>query len=163
MTGAAREASIAAFLRANGFAPEDAQPLAQDASFRRYLRLKGGAVLMDAPPPEDTRPFLRIAAHLAALGLSVPRILAADAVAGLVIEEDLGDDLFSAILSDTNIGTLFDAAVDALIVFQRAAPPPDLPPWVQHQVPVQVGVLEERRVDEERERGEEREGEVGLG
>ena len=129
MTGAARDASIAAFLRANGFAPEDAQPLAQDASFRRYLRLRGGAVLMDAPPPEDTRPFLRIAAHLAALGLSVPRILAADAVAGLVIEEDLGDDLFSAILSDTNIDTLFDAAVDALIVFQRAAPPNGLPAW----------------------------------
>ena len=53
-------------------------PLAQDASFRRYLRLSGDAVLMDAPPPEDVGPFLRIAEHLSSIGLSVPRILAVD-------------------------------------------------------------------------------------
>ena len=38
------------------------------------------------------RPFLRIAAHLAGLGLSVPDIIAADLAAGLVLEEDLGDE-----------------------------------------------------------------------
>ncbi len=138
----ARDAAIARFLRANGFRPEDASPLAQDASFRKYWRVKGGAVLMDAPPPEDTGPFLRIAAHLAALGLSVPRILAADEAAGLILEEDLGDDLFSAILSDTNIGPLFDAAIDALLVIQRAAPPAGLPAWgIEAMIQTATGTL----------------------
>ena len=62
-----RDAQIAGFLRRHGFDPADAEPLAQDASFRRYLRLRGArpAVLMDAPPPEDVRPFLSIAAVVA--------------------------------------------------------------------------------------------------
>jgi N-acetylmuramate 1-kinase len=125
----ARDPIIEWFLATHGFAFRDAKPLAQDASFRRYLRLRGGAVLMDAPPPEDVRQFLRLAAHLTGLGLSVPRITAADEARGLVIEEDLGDDLFSAILTETNADTLFDAAIDALIVLHRAAPPSGVPAW----------------------------------
>jgi aminoglycoside/choline kinase family phosphotransferase len=125
----AREHLIDLFLTANGFARHEARPLAQDASFRRYLRLRGGAVLMDAPPPEDVRPFLRIAAHLSAIGLSVPRIAAAGEAAGLVIEEDFGDSLFSSILTEANAEELLDAAVDALIAMQRAAPPQGLPVW----------------------------------
>ncbi len=130
MTEPARERLIERFLAANGFALHEAQPLAQDASFRRYLRLPC-AVLMDAPPPEDVRPFLRIASHLAQLGLAVPRILAADAANGLVLEEDLGDALFSAILTEANAEALFDAAIDALVVMHRAAPPDGLPPWAR--------------------------------
>lgn len=149
-----RDSRIAAFLARHGYAAAQAAPLAQDASFRRYLRLTGGprpAVLMDAPPPEDVLPFLRIAAHLAGIGLSVPQIVAADAEAGLVLEEDLGDALLAASwpasplpspqesagadgrdqpghdpARDDAIGA---AAIDALVAFQRAAPPADLPPW----------------------------------
>ena len=136
-----REALIAEFLARAGYADASAEPLAQDASFRRYLRLIGGprpAVLMDAPPPEDVRPFCRIAAHLAGIGVSVPEIIAADEVAGLLLEEDLGDDLFPVHLSRSRercTGSsgeaieLFDAAVDVLVAMQRAAPPPDLPLW----------------------------------
>jgi hypothetical protein len=98
-----RDAEIAGFLARHGYAGALAAPLAQDASFRRYLRLTGGrrpAVLMDAPPPEDVRPFLRIAAHLAGIGISVPEIFAADAAAGLVLEEDLGDALYPAVMGE---------------------------------------------------------------
>lgn len=129
MNDPGREQVIEQFLAAHGFALRDALPLAQDASFRRYLRLRGGAVLMDAPRPEDVRPLLRIAAHLSRVGLSVPRIIGADETNGLVIEEDLGDDLFSAILTEANAERLFDAAIDALIVMHRAAPPTGLPAW----------------------------------
>lgn len=122
-----RDEIIAAFLAQHGFAAAHAVPLAQDASFRRYLRLTGGprpAVLMDAPPPEDVRPFLRIGAHLASVGLSVPEIIAADESAGLVLEEDLGDDLLGKPDHDQ-----WDAAVDTLVAMQRAAPPENLPAW----------------------------------
>jgi hypothetical protein len=131
-----RDAEIARFLAAHGYAAATAAPLAQDASFRRYLRLTGGpspAVLMDAPPPEDVAPFLRLATHLAGLGLAAPRIIAADPAAGLVLEEDLGDALFATLLDAPGTGpdpaALLDAAIDALIVLQRAAPPPGLPRW----------------------------------
>ncbi len=144
---------IAEFLASRGYAVARAEPLAQDASFRRYLRLTGGprpAVLMDAPPPEDIRPFVRIAGHLAAVGLSVPEILATDEDEGLLLEEDLGDDLVSGFIDaptptlprfagegvqhqncslSPEVPTLFDAAVDLLVALQRATPPPGLPLW----------------------------------
>jgi N-acetylmuramate 1-kinase len=127
-----RDDQIAVFLARNGYAPSDAEPLAQDAGFRRYLRIRGDrpAVLMDAPPPEDVRPFLRIAAHLRGIGVPVPAIFAADAVRGLILEEDFGDDLLSLLLDrgDAPDG-LLDAAVDALIVMQRAVAPDGLPAW----------------------------------
>ena len=146
-----RDALISEFLQRNGYARAHAEPLAQDASFRRYLRLARGprpAVLMDAPPPEDIRPFIRIAAHLAHVGASVPEIIAANEAEGLLLEEDLGDDLLSAFVDDTpptslsraagdgwgggatrRLTPLFDAAVDTLVAIQRAPPPPDLPRW----------------------------------
>src|ERR1700734_1783172 len=95
-----RDDLIALFVARNGFPPDHLEPLEQDASFRRYLRIRGDrpAVLMDAPPPEDVRPFLRIAAYLRGIGLRVPAILAAEEARGLVLEEDLGDDLLSLLL-----------------------------------------------------------------
>jgi aminoglycoside/choline kinase family phosphotransferase len=90
-----RERIIAAFLARVGYDAARTEPLAQDASFRRYLRLSGGprrAVLMDAPPPEDIRPFVRIAGHLAGIGVSVPEIYAVDETQGLLLEEDFGNE-----------------------------------------------------------------------
>ena len=88
------------------------------------------AVLMDAPPPEDVRPFLRIAAHLRTIGVPVPRIFAADETSGLVLEEDFGDDLLSVLLDHNEPpDPLLDAAVDALVIMQRAPPPEGLPAW----------------------------------
>jgi len=128
----ARDGLIAAFLARHGFGTARAVPLAQDASFRRYLRLLAGprpAILMDARPPEDIRPFVHLARHLATIGLSPPEIIAADPEQGLLLEEDLGDGLFPSLLSSASAGTLFDAAVDVLLAMQRAPPPPGLPRW----------------------------------
>jgi hypothetical protein len=130
-----RDVLIAAFLGRQGYSAARAEPLAQDASFRRYLRLIGGprpAVLMDAPPPEDIRPFVRIARHLAGIGVSVPEIIAADEGEGLLLEEDLGDDLYPlhlARLRERWSSALFTAAVDVLVAVQRTPPPPNLPAW----------------------------------
>ncbi len=57
-------AGAAAFLARHGWAGARIEPLAGDASFRRYFRVHDGgrtAVLMDAPPEhEDSRPFLGV-------------------------------------------------------------------------------------------------------
>lgn len=124
-----RQDIIAAFLRRHGYGEARAEPLAQDASFRRYFRLAGGplpAVLMDAPPPEDIRPFLRVGDHLARIGVAVPKVFAADETTGLLLEEDLGDELVFNIPSPD---VQFDAAIDVLVAIQRASPPSDLPGW----------------------------------
>jgi N-acetylmuramate 1-kinase len=131
-----RKGLIDRFLAAQGFGEARSEPLAQDASFRRYLRLtrqQAGeprrAVLMDAPPPEDVGPFLEIAGRLARAGLSVPQIIGVDRTAGLLLEEDLGDDLLSSLADDADRRILFDAAVDALVAMQRGASESGLPQW----------------------------------
>jgi aminoglycoside/choline kinase family phosphotransferase len=139
-----RERLIAAFLDRNGYGAAWAEPLAQDASFRRYLRLTGGprpAVLMDAPPPEDIRPFVEIARHLAGIGVSVPEIVAFDAPEGLLLEEDFGDDLFPKLIAvaantppplpqgEGECLVLLDTAIDALVAMQHAPVPTGLPVW----------------------------------
>ena len=107
-------------------------PLAGDASNRRYLRLidpktNMPAVLMDAPPNkgEDIRPFVRIAQYLNGLGLSTPRILYTDEATGLLLLEDLGDDLFARVIPrDPTCETLlYTAATDVLVALHQHAPP----------------------------------------
>ena len=91
-----------AFLKSAGFGAARLAPLPSDASARRYTRLLGGprpALLMEAPPPENTRPFIAIARHILGLGLSAPEIIAADPDQGLVLLEDFGDDTHSALLA----------------------------------------------------------------
>ena len=125
-----RAALIDAFLRRAGWGGAHRAPLAGDASQRRYERLtRDGerAVLMDAPPErgEDVRPFVRVARLLAGWGLSPPAILAEDCEVGLLLLEDLGDDLYATILA-TDPGrerALYEAAVDALVALHAHAPP----------------------------------------
>jgi N-acetylmuramate 1-kinase len=84
-----------AFLDSCGWGGALVEPLAGDASFRRYFRVIHGsrtAVLMDAPPTrEDVRPFVAIAEWLLSVGLSAPEILARDVDQGLLLLADFGD------------------------------------------------------------------------
>lgn len=127
-----RAVAIEGYLARNGYAAAAAEPVAQDASFRRYLRLTGGprpAVLMDAPPPEDIKAFVMIGRHLAGIGVSVPLVFAADEGQGLLLEEDFGDTSVAHLIGTSVAPGVFDAIVDTLAVLQRAAPPRDLPRW----------------------------------
>ncbi len=131
-----RAGVIAAFLAAHGWGEAERRPLAGDASFRRYERLTLGserAVLMDAAADsEDVGPFVRMARHLKGLGLSAPQIFARDVAAGLVLEEDLGDDTYTRVLaSGGDEGALYATAVDLLIDLHRMgdAVPAGLPAY----------------------------------
>lgn len=111
------------FLTRCGLAAAARAPLPGDASFRRYLRVADGAarfIVMDAPPPlEDVRPFLRVARHLRALGLSAPEILAADEAAGFLLLEDFGDATFTRVLaSGGDEAALYELATETLIALQ---------------------------------------------
>lgn len=133
-----RAARIAAFLTEAGWGGAERRPLAGDASFRRYERLtREGerAVLMDAPPPhEDVAAFQAVAELLVDLGLSAPRVYAADVAAGLALIEDLGDTSFTrALAGGAAEGRLYRLATDMLISLHRRWPEPapgaPLPPY----------------------------------
>ncbi len=126
----ARDAAIADFLADAGWGDAVIAPLAGDASNRRYLRLSRAgstAVLMDAPPErgEDVRPFLAVTEWLRDRRLSAPRPLASDLEAGLLLLEDLGDDLFVRHLArhPADETALYGAAVDLLARLAGSPPP----------------------------------------
>ncbi len=121
---------IEAFLAAAGWQGAAIEPLAGDASFRRYFRIRMGersAMLMDAPPPnEDPAPFLRAAKWLDANGLRAPRILAEDAARGLVLIEDFGEVRMREYLDQwpADERAVYEAAIDALVELHRLPPGP---------------------------------------
>lgn len=100
-------------------------PLAGDASFRRYIRIRQNgrnAMLMDAPPEkEDARKYLVIAEYLHKNGYSTPAVMASDIARGFILLEDFGDDTYTRILNRAEAETraqqehdLYEAAVDLL-------------------------------------------------
>ncbi len=123
-----------AFLAAAGWAGAEILPLAGDASFRRYFRVRHGersAVLMDAPPPhEDPKPFIAVAEWLLGRGLSAPEILARDLENGLLLLGDFGDVRLRETL-DTDVAReteLYSLATDLLIDLHGHPPMPGLKP-----------------------------------
>ncbi|MHA1529601.1 MAG: aminoglycoside phosphotransferase family protein [Alphaproteobacteria bacterium] len=131
-----REAELAGFLGAAGWPRHAARPLADDASNRRYLRLsgagRGGAVLMDAPPAkgEDVRPFVAVTHWLRQHGFSAPAIAAADTERGFLLLEDLGDDLYTALLARApeREAELYRVAIDLLAGLAEIPAPATLGP-----------------------------------
>ena len=122
------------FLARCGWGDAQVEPLAGDASFRRYFRVIGQgrqAVLMDAPPPhEDPRPFIAVAEWLGSIGLTAPEIIARDLDQGLLLLGDLGDARLRETL-DQDPGReeeLYRLATDLLVKLHASPPMPGLPP-----------------------------------
>ena len=127
-------ASAPAFLASCGWEGARIEPLAGDASFRRYFRILHDdgrrAVLMDAPPPhEDPRPFVAVAEWLTSIGLAAPDILARDLDQGLLLLADLGSDRLRERLDEEGDreAELFAIATDVLIHLHQHEPMPGLP------------------------------------
>jgi aminoglycoside/choline kinase family phosphotransferase len=109
-------------------------PASADASFRRYWRatLEDGRtyVVMDAPPErEDCRPFVRVARMLHEAGLNAPQVLAQDLDQGFLLLTDLGTRTYLEELNPANAAALFADATGALLRWQLASRPGELPPY----------------------------------
>jgi hypothetical protein len=109
----------------------DAPPKAEsaacppDADEKTRLKLGYNAVARLAGP--DSRRFAAFAETLRALGLRAPEIYAADYGQGLLVIEDLGDDLFvRTIAQGAAPQPLYEAAVDVLSALHAQAAPPSL-------------------------------------
>ena len=109
------------------------EPASEDASFRRYFRIREGErswVAMDAPPErEDCNPFVKVAHLMHDAGLHVPEIIAQDLSRGYLLLSDLGTTTYLKALNEDNADALFGDAIDALVKWQRASRPGVLPPY----------------------------------
>lgn len=144
--GIARAAERAAFTAAAGWAEAVPMPLAGDASARRYLRLLRPdgrtAVLMDAPPG-SCGPYLAMTDWLRDRGFHAPAILAADPASGLLLLEDLGDDLLARVLEaePQRAGAEYCRLADLLADLHRHEPPPGLLALDGAELAAQVGLF----------------------
>ncbi|MDE2157025.1 MAG: phosphotransferase [Xanthomonadaceae bacterium] len=108
-------------------------PASADASFRSYWRARHAGqswILMDSPPAlENAAPWLAIGRKLAAAGLHVPAVHAADPARGFVLIEDLGSRLYLPALNDASVDALYGDALEALLRMQTAVDASDLAPY----------------------------------
>ncbi|WP_409567843.1 aminoglycoside phosphotransferase family protein [Paracoccus sp. (in: a-proteobacteria)] len=120
--------AIARLIHRAGWGSARVLPLAGDASSRRYFRLirdEGhSAVLMDASPG-TTAPYVAMTQWLRALDLHAPEILATDQAQGLLLIEDLGDDLVARVLeAQPDLSPrIYDRMTDLLVQLHGHEPP----------------------------------------
>jgi aminoglycoside/choline kinase family phosphotransferase len=99
-------------------APDADEATRQALGYNAVARLAGA----------DCRRFAAVSNYLSARGLSAPKILAADYAQGLLVIEDLGDDLFTEVVNDANGEQLYGAAVEILARLHTEQAPKFLPP-----------------------------------
>lgn len=126
-------AGLDEFLNNAGWGGAEIEPLAGDASFRRYFRVRDedrSAMLMDAPPPhEDPSEFLKVGKWLIGHGHRAPAIYAEAPETGLVLLEDFGHDRMRdwIDLHPEHEVPIYEAAIDALVALHRSPPGPFSP------------------------------------
>lgn len=161
-----RDDTIRAFLDRAGWGDAIRADLAGDASTRRYERLsgpRGRAVLMDwprapeAPVPSgqlsysqiahlavDCRPFVAVCDYLTGRGLAAPEIFARNLDEGLLLLEDLGDEVYGPAIDaghgpdGVTLDEMYRTAIDVVVTLQKE-PAPDLLPvgdGSMHRVPL---------------------------
>ncbi len=129
------ETWFAALQEAHGLQAETLRLASADASFRRYLRVQspqGSGIIMDAPPDkENCHPFVHVANLMQAAGLLVPQVLAWDEAHGFMLLSDLGRQTMMQVIDPAAPPPLdlYLQATDALVQWQLASRPGQLPPY----------------------------------
>jgi N-acetylmuramate 1-kinase len=149
LTSPALPDGLDAFLQSAGWAGAEVTPLAGDASFRRYFRVKAPdgrkAMLMDAPPPhEDPKPFIDVGQYLLSHGFRAPEIFAQNLQRGLVLIEDFGDDRMRDHLDDHphNEHAIYSHSIDTLVALAKA-PVANVEPYDEAAYLRETGLLAE--------------------
>ncbi|GGE52486.1 phosphotransferase [Streptosporangium jomthongense] len=119
-----------------GFENTEVRSVSGDASFRRYFRVcktdmdgrKTPFIVMDSPTElEDCTPFVLIGRHWRQAGINVPQIFEADPMHGFLLLEDFGDQLMLGQLGPTTADSLYQGALDELVLIQQLSSPSDYP------------------------------------
>ena len=104
--------------------------LAGDASTRIYFRVifrdaeSAISMVSQEPGSDEEKAFVEIQSYLENLGVPVPKIFFHDPASGVIIIEDLGDDLLESLAIQADVEELkklYILAIDTLVHFQKAA------------------------------------------
>ena len=117
-----RDLNLYSFVLNCGFKKEDIIPIKNDASFRKYYRIKNKKlIVMDAPPDkgESIEQFRTIADIIHTFNLSAPQIVSFDTKQGFMLLEDFGQTSFSNILNKDNESKLYKKAIEVLIEINK--------------------------------------------
>lgn len=144
----ARATAFAALTERSGWGEAYMLPLAGDASARRYFRLFAAdgstAVLMDAPPG-SLGSYLSMTGWLRDRGFHAPEILAAAPDDGLLLVEDMGDDLLARRLEiePELAADAYHRVTSLLLGLHGHAPPDFIRPLDGPLLASQAGLFEE--------------------
>ncbi len=125
------------------------EPASNDASFRRYFRVKTGQqnfIVMDAPPAqEDVRPFIKVGQLFAEVGVNVPSVIRHNCASGFLLLSDLGVISYLERLGGEGTDRLYRDALEALFILQTAIDPvdSDLPIYDEDLLRREMGLFQE--------------------
>ena len=117
-----RDLNLYSFVLNCGFKEEDIIPIKNDASFKKYYRIKNKKlIVMDAPPDkgESIEQFRTITDIIHTFNLSAPQIVSFDTKQGFMLLEDFGQTSFSNILNKDNESKLYKKAIEVLIQINK--------------------------------------------
>jgi hypothetical protein len=131
-------------------APHRREPLAVEASHRRFYRLHGAdgsLVAMSSPPAlENNAQFVALARLFARHGIGVPELVAADVTRGFFLMTDLGEVHFADVYRDSRRyggpQAVLPAAIATLIRLQQVHDP-GIPPYTRQRFEDELGIYEE--------------------
>ena len=144
----ARAAALAAWLRdALATSAFRLEPASEDASFRRYFRVRTGSrtlIAMDAPPPmEDCRPFVSVLGLLRDAGVNAPALHASDVEQGFLLLDDLGTRCYLDVIDETNADALYADAFETLLDMQCRIGRGRVPPYDEARLRTELGLFPE--------------------
>ena len=103
----------------------------EDASFRRYFRLRQAEqswIVMDAPPDkEPCDAYVKVAKKLTGIRLSAPEIVHENHDQGFLVITDFGDLSYLQALTPENASSLYGDAMAAILRMQTRIDADDLP------------------------------------
>ncbi|HEY0077684.1 MAG TPA: phosphotransferase [Pyrinomonadaceae bacterium] len=122
---------LASYVERAGMKPEKIVALTPDASTREYFRIpwkkRSTAIACVYPEPfdPDFHPFLDVTRLFSEAALPVPEIYAVDALVGIIVQEDLGDQQLRRVLetvSDDEHESYVERAISLIADIQAATP-----------------------------------------
>jgi aminoglycoside/choline kinase family phosphotransferase len=137
----------------NSLVKGEVEAISDDASFRRYFRLRferalecdhelvseskrailshSQFLLVDAPPAhENSEQFVHVAKLFREAGMLTPLILEADYERGFMLLQDFGDALYlPALQAGNDVDALYRGAMASLVQLQAHGDTADLPPY----------------------------------
>lgn len=115
---------IEAWLKATPYAQWAIEVASEDASFRRYFRLRKAArsvIVMDASAEKEAlSPFMDITSLLRTNSVKAPEIYFEDRERGFLVLEDFGSQQLLDVLDERNFERLYDRALQEIVKMQCA-------------------------------------------